>query len=99
VPADIKQRILTTAINENDSTASLTLAMSVALYFELDAAKAREIAKQVGKAVSKRHNEAALHGIGKNEIDRMASAFEADSKEALSGESRRKPRFVTLKTL
>jgi serine/threonine-protein kinase HipA len=35
-PADIKPRILTTAINEDDSTASPSLAMSVAEYFELD---------------------------------------------------------------
>jgi serine/threonine-protein kinase HipA len=86
VPTDIKPRILTTAINEDDSTAALPLAMSVAKYFELDTAKAREIAKQVGKAVSKWRNEAARHGITKNEIDRMASAFEhEDLKQALSG--------------
>lgn len=86
VPTDIKPRILTTAINEHDGTASLALAMSVAKYFELDAAKTRAIAKQVGKAVSTWRNEAAHHGVGKNEIDRMTSAFEhEDLKEALSG--------------
>ena len=86
VPTDIKPRILSTAINEDDGTASLALAMSVARYFELDAAKARDIAKQVGKAVSKWRAEAARHGLGKNEIDRMASAFDhEDLKEALSG--------------
>ena len=86
VPTDIKPRILTTAINEEDGTASLALAMSVAKYFELDAAKAREIAKQVGKAVSTWRNEAAHHGVGKNEIDRMASAFEhEDLKKAVNG--------------
>jgi serine/threonine-protein kinase HipA len=84
VPTDIKPRILTTAINEDDGTASLALAMSVAKYFQLDAAKALEIAKQVGKAVSTWRNEAAHHGVGKNEIDRMASAFEhEDLKEAV----------------
>jgi serine/threonine-protein kinase HipA len=83
-PTDIKPRILTTAISEDDSTASLALAMSVAKYFELDSAAAREIAKQVGTAVSKWRNEAARQGINKNEIDRMASAFEhEDLKEAL----------------
>jgi serine/threonine-protein kinase HipA len=86
VPTDIKPRILTTTINEDDGTASLALAMSVAKYFELDSAKAREIAKQVGKAVSKWRTEAAKHGISKSEIDRMASAFEhQDLKEALGG--------------
>jgi serine/threonine-protein kinase HipA len=86
VPTDIKPRILTTAINEDDGTASLALAMSVAKYFELDTAQAREIAAQVGRAVSKWRSEAARHGITKSEIDRMASAFEhEDLKEALSG--------------
>ncbi|MGC1294330.1 MAG: HipA domain-containing protein [Alloacidobacterium sp.] len=86
VPTDIKPRILTTAINEDDSTASLALAMDVARYFELNAAKAREIAGRVGKAVSKWRDEAARHGIGKSEIDRMASAFDhEDLKKALSG--------------
>ena len=85
VPTDIKPRILSTAINEDDGTASLALAMSVARYFELDAAKARDIAKQVGKAVSKWRDEAARHGINKGDIERMASAFEhVDLKEALS---------------
>jgi serine/threonine-protein kinase HipA len=86
VPTDVKPRILTTAINEDDGTASLALVMDVAKYFELDPAKARAIAKQVGKAVSKWRIEAARHGISKSEIDRMASAFEhEDLNEALSG--------------
>lgn len=83
VPTDIKPRILATAINEDDSTASLALAMEVAGYFELDDGKAREIAAQVGKATSKWRAEAARHGLGKDEIDRMVSAFEhEDSKWA-----------------
>jgi serine/threonine-protein kinase HipA len=36
VPIDIKPRTLTTAINEDDGTASLGLAMEVAGYFELN---------------------------------------------------------------
>jgi serine/threonine-protein kinase HipA len=53
VPTDIKPRILTTALNEDNNTASLVLAIEVAGYFELDADNARAIAAQVGKAVSK----------------------------------------------
>jgi len=84
VPADIKPRILTTAINEDDGTASLDLAMTVADYFGLDKHKAKAIAAQVGKAVSTWRDEAARRGIGKSEIDRMASAFEhRDLKQAL----------------
>ncbi len=78
VPVDVKPRILTTAINEDNGTASLDLAMSVAEYFELGRAQAKAIATQVGKAVSRWRNEAGQHGISKSEIDRMASAFEHD---------------------
>lgn len=77
-PTDIKPRILSTAINEVDNTASLAVAMAVAGYFELDGKKARAIASQVGKAVATWRDEAARHGIRKNEIDRVASAFEHD---------------------
>jgi serine/threonine-protein kinase HipA len=72
VPVDIKPRILSTAIDEDDNTASLTLAIEVAGYFELDAGKAREIASQVGKAVSKWRDEAVRQGLTRQEIDRMA---------------------------
>ena len=82
VPTDIKPRILSTAINEDDNTASLPLALEVAGYFELDDGKARDIAKQVGTVVSKWRDEAARHGLTKNEIDRMASAFEHEDLTA-----------------
>jgi len=81
VPTDIKPRILTTAINEDDNTASLALAMEVAGYFELDGDKARAIAAQVGKVVSTWRGEAARHGLTTPEIDRMASAFEHQDLE------------------
>ena len=67
---------LAIAINEDDSTASLALALDVAGYFGIDASRARDIAAQVGQAVSKWRNEAARHGLTKPELDRMASAFE-----------------------
>lgn len=78
VPIDIKPRILTTAIDENDTSASFELAMSVAEYFELDVNEARTIALDVAKAVSSWRQEAARQGLSKAEIDRMASAFEHD---------------------
>jgi serine/threonine-protein kinase HipA len=76
VPVDIKPRILSTTINEDDGTASLALAMGVAGYFGLATTEAHAIAAQVGKAVSKWRDEAARQGLTKAEIDRMASAFE-----------------------
>jgi serine/threonine-protein kinase HipA len=84
VPVDIRPRVLSTAINEDDATASLPLAMEVAGYFELDKPRATAIAKEVGKSVSKWREEAARHGLAKAGIDRMASAFEhEDLKLAL----------------
>jgi serine/threonine-protein kinase HipA len=85
VPTDIKPRILSTAINEDDGTASLALAMEVAPYFELEDAQARKIAGEVGKVVAKWRDEAARHGLNQAEIDRMASAFEHDDLRLASG--------------
>ena len=51
-------------------------------YFDLDDGKARDIAKQVGKAVSKWRGEPARRGLAKGKIDRMASAFEHDDLKA-----------------
>lgn len=82
VPVDIKPRVLTTAINEDDGTASLGLAFSVAEYFELTADDARNIAAEVGGAVSTWRHEASALGLAKREIDRMASAFEHEDLEA-----------------
>ena len=78
VPVDIKPRILTTAINEDDNTASLDVAMGVAPYFELDDAHARADAGAVARAVGTWRDEATRHGLTKHECARMASAFEHD---------------------
>jgi serine/threonine-protein kinase HipA len=76
VPVDIKPRVLTTAINEDDGKASLKLAYEVAPYFELSDEEARAIARETGNAVASWRKESATLGLGKGEIDRMASAFE-----------------------
>ncbi len=84
-PTDIKPRILTTAIDLDNTSASLGLARSVTGYFELDENKARTIAAEVGQAVATWREEAMRMGLAKAEIDRMASAFEHDDlREALS---------------
>ncbi len=82
VPADIKPRVLTTAIDLEDSTASLDLALEVAAYFELNSEEAHQIAAQVGQAVAKWRKEAAKLGLTRAEIDRMASAFEHEDLQA-----------------
>ena len=85
VPIDIKPRILTTAINEDDNTRSLALAMDVAGYFDLDETTAKKVAAEVGKTVSRWRDEAGRHGISKTEVDRMASAFEHDDLKMAVG--------------
>ncbi|MEZ4753745.1 MAG: type II toxin-antitoxin system HipA family toxin [Bdellovibrionota bacterium] len=76
VPIDIKPRILSTNISEDDGTASLELALEVASYFELDSDDGRKIAQEVGKAVSTWRQVAEKLGIVKAGLDRMSSAFE-----------------------
>lgn len=82
VPVDIKPRVLATAIDLDDGTASLDLALSVADYFELAEAEAREIACEVGRVVAGWREEAARVGLGPGEMDRMASAFDHDDLRA-----------------
>lgn len=93
VPTDTRPRVLTTAIDLEDGTASLERAMEVAEYFELDARTAGAIAAEVGKAVATWRAAAAQHGLTAPQINRMASAFEhEDLQTAL------KPRSPTRKT-
>ncbi|HEB87726.1 MAG TPA: type II toxin-antitoxin system HipA family toxin [Gammaproteobacteria bacterium] len=82
VPTDIKPRVLTTAIDLDDGTASLDLAMSVVGYFELAEDDARVIAAEVGQAVAMWREEAVRLGLTSAEIDRMASAFEHEDLKA-----------------
>jgi serine/threonine-protein kinase HipA len=77
-PLDIKPRVLTTAIDEADSTASLDLALEVARHFGVKPNKAKSIIREVGQAVAPWREVAATVGLGNREIDRMASAFEHD---------------------
>jgi len=85
VPADIKPRVLTTAIDLEDGTASLKLALHVASYFELSESEAHKIAAEVGQAVAQWRQVAKKLGLTLAEIDRMASAFEhEDLKNALA---------------
>ena len=82
-PTDIRPRVLSLAVDDQDQTSSLELALQVAAYFGISDKMARRIAKEVGQAVASWRNEAARLGIRETEIDRMASAFEhADLRQA-----------------
>lgn len=83
VPTDLKPRVLATAIDLDDNTASLELALRVAPYFELTSEQAKDIAKTVAKGVALWRREAARYGLTSTEIDRLSSAFEhVDSRNA-----------------
>lgn len=88
VPVDIKPRVLSTAIDLDDGTASLKLALSVAEYFELGSQEAKRIAAEVGKGVSVWRKEAAAIGLTAKERDRMASAFEHEDMKVAGNRKR-----------
>lgn len=75
-PVDIKPRILSTAIDFDDGTASLDLALSVVDEFRVTTKRAKEIIGEVGRVTALWREEAKGHGLSKKEADRMASAFE-----------------------
>lgn len=76
VPTDIKPRILSVNINEDDATASIELALEVSEYFGLDLKSAKKIIKKTEKAVASWKEEAEKLGLSKSAINRMTSAFE-----------------------
>jgi serine/threonine-protein kinase HipA len=85
VPVDIRPRILTTAIDEADGTASLDLAYGVAAHFGVKPAKAKAIVNEVGSAVARWRETAVATDLAAKEIDRMASAFEhEEQRKAIS---------------
>jgi serine/threonine-protein kinase HipA len=75
VPTDIKPRILSTAITEDDGTGSVELALRVAEYFGLNEDEARAIINEVRKATATWQKAAARLGLSALEIERMESAF------------------------
>ena len=81
VPADVKPRILQTAIDLDDATASLELALEVAPYFELDDATARTTIADVAGATASWQQIAGSYGLSGAEMQRMASAFEHEELE------------------
>ena len=78
---ELKPRILTTAINLEDGTASLELALSVAKNFRLTQEKAKLIIKEIAISVKNWRNIALQFGLQKNETEQMASAFERKELE------------------
>jgi len=91
-PIDVGGRIHVLAINDQDRSGSLDLALSVADYFGLDQQAAKGIAGEVGAAVSRWRETAAAHKISKSEIERVASAFaHGDLERALANRQTSRP--------
>jgi serine/threonine-protein kinase HipA len=85
VPVDVKPRMLSTSIDPDDPSASIDLAMEPAAYFGLDHKKARTVAAEVAAVVSTWRKSAEKAGLGRTDMDRMASAFEHhDLQQALA---------------
>jgi serine/threonine-protein kinase HipA len=77
VPRHVKPRHLATAINvDEDPTASIDLAIDAADEFRLTRDEASAIAGEVAASIAQWRRVAARTGLGAEEIDRMASAFE-----------------------
>jgi serine/threonine-protein kinase HipA len=85
VPVDVKPRLLSTAIDLDDPSASIDLALANAEYFGLKDKDARNIAAGIAAVVSGWRKVAESIGLNRTEVDRMASAFEHDDlKKALA---------------
>lgn len=80
-PVEIKPRILTTAIDFDDGTASIDLALSVAENFRLSQNQAKDIIREVAHSTSQWREIAQSFGLEKQEINRMASAFDHEDAE------------------
>src|SRR5262249_29404864 len=84
VPVDLKPRVLSTAIDPDDPTASLTLALEVADYFRVSGERAREVVREVAGSVNRWRQVAEDLSLSRTEIERLRSAFEhADLAQAL----------------
>lgn len=78
-PIEVSPRVLTTAIDYEDRSASLETAMRVIKEFRLSKDQATNIIKDVTIAVKQWRKVASSFGLSKSECDRMASAFEHDN--------------------
>ena len=74
-PVEIRPRILTTAIDFDNTQADIEIAKSVAKDFRLSNEQAETIIKEVSNAVQNWQKVASDYGLNKQACNRMASAF------------------------
>lgn len=75
-PADIKPRLLSTAIMPDAFDCDVTLLLEAADYFNIDKAEARAVVRGVAEVTATWKDAAARRGAKAAEIKRMTSAFE-----------------------
>ena len=78
----MKPPYLSTSIDEQNNAASFDVVLSTADYYGLTNADVRRIVKEAVAAVSSWRTEAAKLGCLRREIERMASAFEHEARDA-----------------
>ena len=81
VPIDVKPRVLSTAIDFEDQSASMALAFEVAPYFELEEDQARNIAASIADVLANWRDEASNFGLDNSACERMKTAFEHEDLE------------------
>lgn len=74
------ERHLNTAIDEADTSASAELVMQVAAEFRLDQSRALQVLGEVYDATSRWQEVARSRGVGEEETELMAPAFEHEAK-------------------
>jgi serine/threonine-protein kinase HipA len=74
-PMEVKSRIMSLAIDEENHSGDLDLALSVAQYFGLSLKTARQILDELEDVISKWAKLAKSLGISRREVSRMESAF------------------------
>lgn len=85
-PPDLRPRVLSTMIDEHDSTASMEIAFNAAGYYKLKPEEARKVAAEVARAVSTWRKTAAQFGATEKDIERMSTAFEHRDLRAAKGQ-------------
>jgi serine/threonine-protein kinase HipA len=78
MPTSIRPRVLSTAINEADTTASIETALEVSEYCGVDSKAARSLARSVADVTSRWRSHAKRLSITARDMDRLESAFEHD---------------------
>ena len=84
-PEDIRPRYLNTAIDWEDTSASLDVLLSIAPECGIKTSETNDLLEPIARAVSQWRQVAESFGISKQEQERMASAFE--HKEGYAGVS------------